>query len=975
MQKCAFKRQFYTLAILPSLLMGGSQIAFSKSIDEKFAPIKLPASAPHIKAAQHFVRLNLAPVSEWLKQQASAGVNVEKKAINTYAEMLEQKVSESAAEFEAAGFKVSGLVSVSDVGFSVLATKSEMSNMKTRAGVKEIIPQQTFTPQRDYSTPWVGAPAAHSSGYSGEDQIIAIIDTGIDYTHADFGGAGDASEYEANDPAIVEEGTFPTNRVVGGFDFAGFDYNAGVPESSTPQPDSDPLDDGVHGTHVGGIAAGSGIEGVLDSGIAPEASLLALKVFGANGSTNLTNLAIEMAMDPNGDGDPSDAVDVINMSLGSPFGNPNDTSSIASQNANDAGIVVVASAGNSGNEIPFVSGSPGSADGVITVASTIPGGVPAFFVPFTLSDGSIVEYFAAYSGISPALETTISAELIQADPYDACTELTSDLSGKIALITRGSCAFTTKLQLADDAGAVAAIVVNSVEGAPIVMGGTDVDLPGAMISLADGTELLTELAQGLVSSELDANNTKLFLDDDDTISEFSSRGPGPTGLFKPDVSAPGSLITSALSGSGADTLTISGTSMAAPQVAGMAAILQQKFPALVPEAIKAIIQNTARPAIDLDSPTGTPALSLQGTGVIDIEKALKATSYVAPGGIGFGRIKPEYNQLVERSITVTNFSDTARRYQISIEENNTLAEGAARLSTANEIYLQAGRSQEITVTLALDAKFMESGDGYTELDGWILVSSGDEVMRVGYQALVDPASRMNYNVQSVSESESTANLVNAAFGEARVSSFTLSAEGRNQSESPQDIDAFGFRVEGNTVLFGLNAEENWTNFSRKLLTMEIDSDEDGEVNYVLYVADWMFFDPDRFNGDPSGLILSGLFNADDTLPAVVNNLQYFAVTEFNSSVLQFRIDAYGIDGFLADGDTTFNYSLTLSDRYGDVEDGLLSGSVDLADNIIFDTADTVIPAQGSSLINYVGDSSLLWLVPSEGDSDRASFIY
>ena len=972
MQKCVFKRQLYTLTILPALILGISQDSLSQSIDEKFPSIKQPASAPYSKATQHFVRLNLAPVSQWVKEQKSSGLNPEKSSINAYAQMLDKKIAENVAKFEAAGFTVSGLVSVSDVGFSVFATKSDMLNMKSTDGVKEIIPQQTFTPQRDYSTPWVGAPAAHSSGYSGEGQVIAVIDTGIDYTHADFGGNGDPNEYEINDPSVIEDGTFPTNRVIGGFDFAGFDYNASAEETSIPQPDNDPLDDGQHGTHVSGIAAGGGVEGVLDSGIAPEASLMALKVFGANGSTNLTSLAIEMAMDPNGDGDPSDAVDVINMSLGSPFGNPNDPASIASQSANDAGIVVVASAGNSGNEIPFVSGSPGSADGVITVASTIPGGVPAFFVPFTLTSGETLEYFAAYSGISPPLEEAIEGEVVLAEPFDACTALTSDLTGKIALITRGACAFTDKLNFADDAGAIAAIVVNSVEGAPIVMGGTDVELRGAMISLADGTELLSELAIDTVTAELAADNTKLFLDDDDTISGFSSRGPGPTGLFKPDVSAPGSLITSAQSGSGTGTLTISGTSMAAPQVAGMAAILQQKFPQLEPQAIKAIIQNTARPAVDNESPTGTPPLSLQGTGIIDIEKALTATSYVAPGGIGFGRIKPEYNQTVRRSITVNNFSNTAKRYQITTEPNNTLPTGAARLSTTREIFLEAGRSRKITVSLDLNAQLMESGIGYTELDGWIVVSSGDEVMRVGYQALIDPASKLNYNVQS-SGSQKTANLTNVAFGEGRASAFTFSAESQEQSDNPQTLDAFGSRIEGNTLLFGLNAQENWTNFSRKALTMEIDTNNDAEVDYVLFVADQQFFDPVNIS-DPTGLIISGLFNVNEDLPAIVNNLQYVAATEFNSSVLQFRIDAYGIDGFLRDDQTSFNYTLTLSDLFGDIEDGQLSGSIDLVDNLTFDTADVVVPSQQSVSVNYVGNSALLWLVPSEASSGRAAYI-
>lgn len=973
MQKQISKRKLGVFVTACGLLSGASQTAFAQSIDEKFAPVKLPAAAPQNEASQHFVRLNLASVSEWTSLQKLSGQTPDKSAIAAYATMLNEKLTSKMAEFESAGFKASGLVSVSDVGFSVFARQSEISAMKGLNGIKEVIPKQNFMPQRDYSTPWVGAPVAHQSGFSGEGQVIAIIDTGIDYTHKDFGGPGDSSDYDNNDPSLVEEGSFPTNRVVGGYDFAGLEYDASQVETSTPMPDADPLDDGSHGSHVAGIAAGTGIDGVLTSGIAPKADLFALKVFGANGSTNLTNLAIEMAMDPNGDGDPSDAVDVINMSLGSPFGNPNDASSVASQNANDAGIVVVASAGNSGNGIPYVSGSPGSADGVITVASTISGGIPSFFIPFTLSDGSVSEYVAEYSGISPALEDSFTGELALAAPYEACTPITSDLSGKIALISRGSCAFSLKLQFAEDAGAIGAIVVNNVEGeAPFIMGGSPVDLPGAMISLENGQQLLSDFEQAPISSEFASTNTKLILDDDNTMSSFSSRGPGPTGLFKPDISAPGSAITSALSGSGDQTLTISGTSMAAPQVAGMAAILRQKFPDLGPKAIKAIIQNTATPATDLNSVTGTPALSLQGTGVIDIEKALQATSYVAPGGIGFGRIKPEYNETVTRYITVTNFSDTAKRYYFSYEANNVLAEGAARLSTVNEVYLQAGQSQEIAVSLDLSAQAMDSGEGYTELDGWILVTSGDETMRVGYQALIDPASRMSYNSQPLSETQRMVSLVNNAFGEGRVSAFTLAAQGTSQA--PEGVDALGYRAEGDSLLFGFNANSDWTNFSRKLLSINIDTNEDGEADYSLVVADWAYFDSTRFGGDPSGIILSALFNLNDTQPAILNNLQYEASAEFNSSVLQFRIDAYGPDGFLSDGDTTFDYELVLSDRYGNIEDGTLSGSIDISNNIQFELADIVVPAQQTVPIVVEGTGTALWLTPTESHATKAAGV-
>ena len=123
-------------------------------------------------------------------------------------------------------------------------------------------------------------------GYDGTGISIAIIDTGIDYTHAALGGSGDPTDYTNNDPDTIADGGFPNAKVVGGYDFAGSDYTAGA----IPVPDEDPLDEYVigHGTHVASTAAGLEVPGSVHEGVAPGADLYALKVFGKNGATNLT---------------------------------------------------------------------------------------------------------------------------------------------------------------------------------------------------------------------------------------------------------------------------------------------------------------------------------------------------------------------------------------------------------------------------------------------------------------------------------------------------------------------------------------------------------------------------------------------------------------------------------------------------------------------------------------------------------------
>ena len=216
---------------------------------------------------------------------------------------------------------------------------------------------------------------------------VAIADTGIDYLHRDFGGPGIG--YAANDRTRIGDVTgYPGPRVVGGHDFAGDDYNASLPgDKSVPQPDPDPMDCYGHGTHVAGTAAGSGVTAArttytvpydtsidfsklhIGPGVAPQATIYALKIFGCDGSTNLTDLALEWAVDPNQDGDFGDHLDVINLSLGSPYGWEYDTSVAAANNAALAGVIVVASAGNSG-DFQLITSAPASADRAISVAAT-----------------------------------------------------------------------------------------------------------------------------------------------------------------------------------------------------------------------------------------------------------------------------------------------------------------------------------------------------------------------------------------------------------------------------------------------------------------------------------------------------------------------------------------------------------------------------------------------------------------------------
>jgi len=187
----------------------------------------------------------------------------------------------------------------------------------------------------------IGADQVWSQTDSSGDAVIgtgitvAVIDTGVDYTHPDLGG-----------------GFGPSFKVTGGYDF----YNY----------DSDPMDDNGHGTHIAGIIAANGVS---YKGVAPGAKILAYKALNSEGSGSMSKIieAIDRAMDPNGDGDESDHADIVSMSLGGD-GDEFDPLCLAVKNAVQAGIVVVAAAGNEGPEFGTVS-SPGIAPDAITVGA------------------------------------------------------------------------------------------------------------------------------------------------------------------------------------------------------------------------------------------------------------------------------------------------------------------------------------------------------------------------------------------------------------------------------------------------------------------------------------------------------------------------------------------------------------------------------------------------------------------------------
>ncbi|MGH2755105.1 MAG: S8 family serine peptidase, partial [Actinomycetota bacterium] len=331
---------------------------------------------------RYFVELKAAPAGQRIEALRRSGAGVARRAQRDLVARTAATQEGAVAAVRASGSDVLYRYSKLVNAFSFVGSADTARTLAARSDVARVMPVGVVTRDLFTSVPFIGAPQVwEQHDATGEGVRVAVVDTGVDYTHADFGGAGTRAAYRNNDPEVIEPGTFPTEKVVDGFDFVGGNYDVldDDPSNDTPQPDPDPLDDapdGLHGTHVAGICCGEGVGRRVGAGVAPDASVLAYKVWHSGNSTaDVLVAAYERAMDPNQDDDMSDAVDIIQFSGGVDFGTQSSLEAEAAQQAVDLGTTFVASAGNSGNKAagfsPYIHGTPASAPGVISVAASI----------------------------------------------------------------------------------------------------------------------------------------------------------------------------------------------------------------------------------------------------------------------------------------------------------------------------------------------------------------------------------------------------------------------------------------------------------------------------------------------------------------------------------------------------------------------------------------------------------------------------
>jgi len=721
------------------------------------------------------------------------------------------------------------------------------------------------------TVPYIGASYVHTAGIDGSGIRVAVLDSGIDYTHANLGGGGTPADYNAAYADFTaRDGLFPTAKVVEGYDFVGEIWPFGF-----LAPDEDPIDFDGHGSHVADIIGGGG-------GVAPGVELYAVKVCSAV-STSCSGVAMiygmEFAVDPNGDGDPSDAVDVINMSIGSLYGQPfDDDLSAAVDNATALGVLTVASAGNSADK-PYVNGTPGAAATALSVAQTQ---VPSAALQLIDVDGT--GYPAVFQSWSAPLTSVISDSVQYADGaggnLNGCAPFAAgSLEDLIVLVDRGVCNFTLKIKNIGDAGGSAGIIGLVAPGAPFDGGdgGDPVDIPGYMISQADSAAIKAQIG-GPGIGTLDPNSVLPLVGQ---LVGSSSRGPQheDTTLIKPELGAPGASV-SAIVGTGTGEGPFGGTSGAAPMVTGSAALLLQASPGLSPLEAKATLMNNGETNIDTDRFTGLAPITRIGGGEVRADRAVGAPAAAwddagTAGALSFGFVdvgKETVN--LHKTVRVRNYSDEDVQYTIipTFRFADDAARGAVSVRAPSKVKVKAGKDATFPVKLTvkgamLEGNFMNSGSGgadpgaltNNEYDGYLFLDDGMHPIHLAWHVLPRQAANVvGRSLLNFKDGVDVVHLTNTQVGTAQNDAYSLlavspdQAEGGPGEQSPNpDIRAVGINTfpvpagfcSGQPSFlwaFAINTWERQEHLVPVSHNVYLDTNQDGTDDFLVFNFDLSF---------------------------------------------------------------------------------------------------------------------------------------
>jgi subtilisin family serine protease len=831
---------------------------FRKAPDIRVQPGAKPMSM-RAGTVTVMIQMRGAPVAVL---DAAAGGKLSKARKDSLRASLRAAQQPVAVRAQQLGARVDHAFQLAYNGIQVRIPASRIPALGAIRGVQAVHVMRPQSPDNVQGIPFMGVPSVWGGvpGHTGSGVKIGIIDTGIDYTHADFGGPGTVAAYNAAhaaetsppNPAYVGPGAA---RIKGGVDLVGDGYDAGAgAPSNVPAPDPNPIDCGGHGTHVAGTAAGSGVlsdgtsfSGPYDAatisahtwkvgpGSAPQADIYAIKVFGCVGSTNETVHAIEWAV--------ANDMDVINMSLGSSFGGADDPSAVAASNAALGGMVVVASAGNSG-DFKYITGSPASGNGVLSVAAN-DGRATLAGANLTLSTGPVLPVFRANPASTNAVGT-VPIKVLFSSPgvvslgCNLSDYTSAGVAGKIAVVKRGVCARVQKAQFGQNAGAVAVVMINDQAGYPPFEG----NIPGVTIPFLGAlTTQQTDLvaADGGTGTPVDAavpNPTQTL------IAGFSSSGAryGDSWL-KPNVTAPGVLTLSAGVGTGTEALELSGTSMASPGAAGIAALVRQAHPGWTQTQVRAAMVNTSDPSLV----AGPYAPLRSGAGEVQAPPAVH-TDVVAFGpnqetALNFGYLGAASNLSLVKKIKVVN--DGASAVKLTI---GTRLDGGRPHSIVapSQVTIAGHHSKSVKVTLNVPAATAGNSSAYRDVFGQITFTpaagqNGDIALAVPYYLVTQANSKINSTVAWGTPTSGTATTTNTGGAVSGTSDWYAWGlhDGNGDGGPGADLRSVGVQsLSGGSILvFALNSWKKWSSTEFTFPEVHVDVGDDGTEDYIVLSED------------------------------------------------------------------------------------------------------------------------------------------
>jgi subtilisin family serine protease len=800
-------------------------------------------------------------------------------------------------------------------GMKVTVAASELAAIAAMPGVVKVLPVGVYHLDNSSSIPYLGVPALWQAqpGLAGENIKVAIIDSGIDYTHANFGGPGTTAAFSAaaaSSAAPADAAMFGPSapKVKGGIDLVGDAYNANV-AGSMPAPDANPLDCGGHGSHVAGTVAGFGVSqdgstyaGVYNDtiyqpgawkigpGVAPKAELYAVRVFGCAGSTQMVEEGIDWAI--------NNDMDVINMSLGSSFGYANDASALAASNAARAGVVVVTSAGNSG-PAPYLTGSPSTGDGVVSVAAI--DGHPTY-------PGASV---GTSTGLSLTAQVSNDVPLPQG-PLDVVVLRNADgtvslgcaaaeyagTQGKLVVTLRGVCARVDRVNFGQKAGAAAVAMINTTADYPVFEGRlAGVTIP--FLGFAGGSGADLAAAKSVTLSAKTIANPAVGM-----TASFSSGGPRMgDSMLKPTLSAPGVGVSSTLIGSGTEPITESGTSMASPHVAGVAALVRQAHPTWTQGEVVAAMAQTA-------NPDAIPhyATRLNGAGLVQPLAATQTQAYVSveedptASAISFGFAEFDKDFKAMRHLKLVNKG----RESVSFNVGTSVVSGDPHSVKLSRSHVTVPGSESVSISVSLTVPAATAGDTSTfnEAAGFVTLTpthvddNNGVALKLPYYLVERARSDVSAEFKDRLSLKQPTTLVKLrndsdAGRSGSADFYALGLLGTRQGAAPYDIRAVGVQTfpigpTTNLMVFAVNTFDRFNTAAPAEVDVYVDSTGDGKADYLVFSIDhgWLT------TGSADGQAVVGVQNLSTN--SVVMRYSTDAPTDGSTMLLPVRTSDLGL---------------------------------------------------------------------------------